>query len=195
MIDETELAPLLGAVGLLERAIDYTLGNLDAVTPDCLTRPTPCRDWDLRALLDHLNDSLLALHEAAAIGRVFPDAGDYAGEPSADPVALLRDRATRLLGAWPAPVPRKEISVGGLELTTAIVTTTGAFEVAVHGWDVTRACGQDRLIPATLAEELLDISPLLVTRADRPARFAAPVELPHGAAAGDRLVAFLGRRP
>ncbi len=195
MTDETGLAPLLGGVGLLERAVDYTLGSLDAVTPQCLSRPTPCAEWDLRALLDHLNDSLLALHEAAVLSRVFPDSGDYAAAASVDPVAVLRDRATRLVGAWAAPAPRKEIDVGELVLTAAVLTSTGAFEVAVHGWDVARACGADRPIPAGLAEEMIDLSPLLVTGADRPTRFAPPVAAPFGAAPGDRLVALLGRHP
>jgi uncharacterized protein (TIGR03086 family) len=188
-------APLLGGVGLLERAVDYALGSLEAVTPAHLSCPTPCAEWDLRALLDHLNDSLLALHEAAAVGRVFPDGGDWAESPQVDPVALLRDRASRLVGAWTAPRPRREVSLGELELTTAVLTTTGAFEVAVHGWDVSAACGRARPIPAGLAEEMLDLSPLLVTGADRPERFARAVVPPDGATPGDRLVAFLGRHP
>lgn len=188
----TERTPLLGGVGLLERAVAYALGCLDAAGGVDLDAPTPCADWDLRALLDHVNDSLLALHEAAAVGRVFAEPGDYTG---ADPIALLRDRATRLVGAWAAPVPRKEVALGELELTAAVVTATGAFEVAVHGWDVAWASGVRRPIPAALATELLGLSPLLVSPDDRPDRFAPPLTTPFGAAPGDRLVAFLGRRP
>ncbi len=189
---EPALAALRGGVDLLARAVDYALGSLDAAADADLATPTPCAGWDLRALLDHVNDSLLALHEAAALGRVFPDAGDH---PQPDPVALLRDRASRLVGAWAAPVPRTEIACGDLELTSAVVSATGAFEVTVHGWDVARACGTHRPVPAVLAEELLALSPLLVTAADRPSRFAAPVAVPFGAAPGDRLVALLGRHP
>jgi uncharacterized protein (TIGR03086 family) len=188
-------APLLDGVGLLARAVDYALGSLDEVSAAALGLPTPCEDWDLRTLLDHLNDSLLALHEAAALGQVYPDVGDYAAGPAVDPVAVLRDRATRLVGAWTPPEPRREVAFGELALTTAIVTTTGALEVAVHGWDVARACGADRTIPAGLADDMLEIVPLLVAADDRPARFAAPVEPPFGAVPGDRLVAFLGRHP
>ena len=67
--------------------------------------------------------------------------------------------------------------------------------MAVHGWDVARACGRDRPVPPSLAEELLDLSPLFVSAADRPGRFAPPVDVPPLAGPGDRLVAFLGRRP
>ena len=188
-------APPLGGAGLLAPAVDYTLACLDAAAGADLGRPTPCAGWDLRTLLDHLNDSLLALHEAAALGRVFPDTGDYAAGPAVDPVAVLRDRATRLVGVWTPPVPRREVALGELALSTAVVTTAGALEVTVHGWDVARACGADRPVPPALATGLLDLAPLLVADGDRPSRVAAPVRAPLGAAPGDRLVAFLGRRP
>jgi uncharacterized protein (TIGR03086 family) len=75
------------------------------------------------------------------------------------------------------------------------VTSVGAVEIAVHGWDVAQACGHPRPIPPQLAKELLRLAPLLVTDADRPGRFAAPVAVPAHASPGDRLVAFLGRDP
>ena len=69
-------------------------------------------------------------------------------------------------------------------------------EVAVHGWDVARACGLDAPVPPALAEELLALCHLLVHDADRPTRFAGrldwSLDLDNPS---DRLVAFLGRRP
>lgn len=181
---------MTGGVGLLERAIDYTLGCLHAVPARALDRPTPCGRWDLRALLDHVNDSLLALHEAAALGRVYLEPGD---RPD-DPVAVARDRAARLLGAWSRP-PGGDVLVADVELATEVLATAGAVEVAVHGWDVARSLGRDHPIPAPLAEEMLELSPYLVSDLDRPGRFAAPIPLPRGAPPGDRLIAFLGRHP
>jgi uncharacterized protein (TIGR03086 family) len=193
MTDERASAALIEGIGLLERAINYTLGSLRLVTPEALPRPTPCRDWDLRALLGHLDDSLTALYEAVDIGYV--DVGGAVGPAAADPVALVRDRARQLIGAWTNVARRDCVSIGGNRLTAGVVTGTGAIEIAVHGWDVARACGQSRPIPRGLAEELLDLSPFFVTGDDRPDRFAAPIDVPPLAGPGDRLVAFLGRRP
>jgi mycothiol maleylpyruvate isomerase-like protein len=93
-------AALVGGVALLERALGYTLGSLVLVTPAALASPTPCRGWDLRALLAHMNDSLLALHEAMAAGFVGLEPEEDFGDPSADPVATLRNRACHMMGAW-----------------------------------------------------------------------------------------------
>ena len=87
----TSLA-LTGGVALLERAMGYTLGNLRFVTPADMSRPTPCRDWDLRALLLHTNDSLLALHEAVAAHHVDLVAGTVIDDPAED---LAPSRAGR----------------------------------------------------------------------------------------------------
>ena len=75
------------------------------------------------------------------------------------------------------------------------MAAAGAVEVAVHGWDVARSAGRGRPLPAELAAELLALAPLLVSAADRPARFADPVAVSARATAGERLVAYLGRRP
>jgi uncharacterized protein (TIGR03086 family) len=185
----------LGGIALLERAIDYTLGSLRLATPAALSRSTPCAGWNLRVLLGHISDSLVALHQAMGDGRVGLDESTMVSEPVLDPIALVRDRACELLETWATAEGRELISIAGCPLTTTVVTSTGAVEIAVHGWDIAGACGQRRAIPTALAEEMLELAPLLVTGVDRPARFAAPVEIPRQASPGDRLVAFLGRHP
>jgi uncharacterized protein (TIGR03086 family) len=195
MTDEPANAAVIGGVALLERAISYTLGSLHIVTPETLSQPTPCREWDLRALLGHMNDSLMALHEATDSGNVDLDAASDDGDPTVDPVATLRHRACRLLGGWTSAHSQDAISIAGCSLTTSIVASIGAVEVAIHGWDVAQACGRHRPIPYALADEMLQLSPLFVADADRPARFAAPIEVPPMAGPSERLIAFFGRQP
>jgi uncharacterized protein (TIGR03086 family) len=195
-------AALTGGVALLERAIGYTLGSLQLVREDALGRPTPCRDWDLRSLLRHMDSSLAVLAEAVDCGRIEPEPDRHVGglggkervvgQPMPQPVAVLRDRACRLLGAWAAQ-DRYVVRIGDTDLPAALVTGTGAIEIAVHGWDVAEACGQRRPVPPALAAELLEIAVLVVTDSDRPDRFGPPIPIPATAAASDRLLAFLGR--
>jgi uncharacterized protein (TIGR03086 family) len=184
-------APQAG-VALLERAINYTLDSLHLVTPAALSCPTPCGGWDLLTLLTHMNDSLTAMHEALHIGHVTLDTAD---EPAVALVAGLQSRACRLLAACTHADGHGEVSVAGLPLSTGIVTSAGAVEITMHGWDVARTCAGGRAIPEPLASELLALAPLLVNDADRPVRFAAPVDVSPLAGPADRLVAFLGRDP
>jgi uncharacterized protein (TIGR03086 family) len=190
MIDEGAAA-LIGGIGLLERAVSYTLGSLHLVTSALLPRPTPCRDWTLRELLAHMDDSLLALHEAADLGHV---ALDVSKAGPGDPVSVLKNRACHLLAAWTAADAPGTVVVGGNPLTTGILTSAGAVEVAVHGWDVAQACGSGRPLPEPLAEELLELVPFFIADEDRPARFGPRVAVSPLAGASDRLLAFTGRQ-
>lgn len=186
---------LTGGVGLLERAVSYALGSLRLVTPQALVHQTPCAGWDLRALLAHLDDGLVALTEAALLHRVQP--AEFA-PPPADPVGQVRGHAAQLIGAWVRALPGP-VAVGtgpaAMELTAELVATTGAIEVCVHGWDIAVTCGADLPIPVALAADLLEVAPYFVTPADRPARFAAPTALPLAAGPGRQLLAYLGRCP
>ncbi len=213
---------LTDGVGLLERAIGYALGSVAAVTPELLSRPTPCPRWDLRALLRHLDDSVAPLHEGIDTGHVgldgadpavggalsgAADAADAAGAGGAggaggasdsgpDLGATFRDRVGRLLAAWTAAGSRdRMIAIAGFPLRASLVAGTGAIEIAAHGWDVSVACGHRRPIPPRLAVDLLKIARRLVTEATLYPRFAAPVAVTPHAPPSDRLVAFLGRRP
>lgn len=183
---------MASGVTLLERAVDYTVDCLHLTARASPSAATPCVGWSLRDLLAHLHDSLAALHEAAdsAAVRLTPNSHD-----PADPVSTLRDRARLLPGAWVGKTGRTEVDIGGLPLAAEAVTSAGALEVAVHGWDVALACGQRKPIPSPLAEELLALGPLLVTEADRGIRFAPPVPVSPFAGACERLLGFLGRSP
>jgi uncharacterized protein (TIGR03086 family) len=179
------------AFGLLERAITYALGTVQAVTPDLLAAPTPCRDWDLGTLLHHVNESLDVLSGCLATAVPAPDA-----PPTVDPARAFRARATRLIGALSRRHRTRQVVIAcGYPLAMSTVTATGALEVAVHGWDVSRATHEARPLPSGLAHDLLWMCPLLVVDACHHRLFAPPVAIPATAPTGDRLVAALGRDP
>ncbi len=181
---------------LLEPSISYALGVVLAVTPELLSRPTPCRGWDLRMLLRHASESLAALNEGIEGGRVGLDPAAEYGDLAADPARAFRDRACQLLDAWTGPGHQRQvIEIVGCPLEASVLAAAAALEVAVHGWDISRACGQRQPIPRVLATDLLVIAPVLVPGAGRHPLFAAPVTVAATATPSDRLAAFLGRPP
>lgn len=186
-------------VELLDRAIAYARGSLALVTDDLMSAPTPCAGWDLRALLTHMDDSLVSLHEAGSVRRVRVDVPPAAPD---DLVESLRTRACQLLAEWTADWATgavggesRDVLVDGRPVTSPVLTSAGALEVVVHGWDVAVSCGVPRPIPDDLAAALLRLATVLVTDADRPARFGPELTAPPGASSGQRLLAFLGRDP
>jgi uncharacterized protein (TIGR03086 family) len=191
------MAALTGAPRLLEHAVGYALATAAPATPQLLPLATPCEGWDLRTLLLHVSDSLGVLTEALRAGHVGP--GPLPGhEPTteADPVACLRRQARDLLGACAAASAEERlVAIADRELTASMVTAAGAIEIAVHGWDISAACGIQRPVPPGLAAALLPVAPLLIPRETRAGLFADPVAVPEPACPSDRLVAFLGRQP
>ena len=196
------MASPANSAGVLAGAIRYALGSLTCVTPGFLAWPTPCATWDLATLLQHVNDSLAALHEGIATGSVSVTGSVSlapAVETADDPgglVATFRDRASQLLAASATAGNQDRcIAIADRRLAGRIVTAVGAVEIAVHGWDVAEACRCRRPIPPALATGILRIIPLVVTDTTRDARFAAPVTVSPRASPGDRLIALLGRSP
>jgi uncharacterized protein (TIGR03086 family) len=181
---------------LLEIAIGYAVGSLSCVTPGSLSYPTPCAAWDLGALLEHVSDSLAALHEAIATGWVSLDVLARAPVRSADDlVTSLRTRAGRLLAASAAGGEDRAVAIAGRRLTGRQVTAVGAVEITVHGWDIAEACRCPRPIPPALATSILGIIPLVVTHVTRNVQFAGAIPAAPQACPSDRLVALLGRNP
>ena len=84
------------------------------------------------------------------------------------------------------------VHIAGRLVTAGALAGAGALEIAVHGWDMSQACGHGQPIPPDLAAGLLAIAPLLVPSARHPL-FAAPVSVAPEAGASDQLTAFLGR--
>ncbi|WP_433193373.1 maleylpyruvate isomerase family mycothiol-dependent enzyme [Nocardia sp. CA-107356] len=173
---------------LLERAVAYLLAVLHDIGPD-LSAPTPCRGWNLRMLLAHVDESIATLREGLAGGRVRITPGPP--RPSCAGTLHIRSRAMGLLSDWANEHPGRVV-IYGEPMPAALLGTLGALELTVHAWDLTATGPDAPPIPDRLARELLTVAPELVPIADRWPLFGPPIE-PPTAAPGDRLLAYLGR--
>jgi len=183
----------LAGAELLERAVGYTRGCLQAVARTDLCTPTPCRGWSLLDLLEHMDDSLAAFTGAAEVGYVALTPVAAGSGPGVQVVGRLQARACALLAAWAPIRATTGVAVADRALRSDVLAAAGALEIAVHGWDVARTCREHRPLPEALALELLDVLPLVVGPADRPGRFGRPHDVPVAVGVGTRLLAALGR--
>lgn len=178
--------------GLLGRATRYAHRIVDQVGRADLTRPTPCDRWDLLELMRHLNESVATLREAVDHGCVFPEPAP-AGPSDADVLQTFDVQTRLLLAAWDERHGDRPVAVGLDPVCGMVLANTGAVEIAVHGWDVAQACDLDAGFPTGLADDLLAVARWVVPHPRFP-QFAPEIAA-RGPEAGDRLIAFLGRRP
>jgi uncharacterized protein (TIGR03086 family) len=127
----------------LEPAAQRVARVVAAVPPHALDRPTPCADYCVGDLLDHLATATLGLARAAAkVPGDNPPAGDARNLAEDWQSRLPRD-AVGLAVAWQAPDAWTGMTgAGGLQLPGDVVGMVALGELVVHGWDLAKATGQ-----------------------------------------------------
>jgi uncharacterized protein (TIGR03086 family) len=170
-----------------------------AVTADQLGRPTPCTEWDVRALLNHVIGTL-ALGEAL-LGDTQPENGirpggvpdvDLVGD---DPLTPYRIGVERLLAAAGGDALTRMHQTPFGEMPGAVLGGFTTVDIAVHGWDLARATGQEATLDSDLAESLFGFAQQTLSDDQRAPRIGPQVPVAADAPVTDRLVGFFGRRP
>jgi uncharacterized protein (TIGR03086 family) len=179
---------------LLQRTFESTGHILEGVGPDELSNPTPCSEWDVRALLDHVI-GVIAGFGAAAARESAPPAPPEVGD---EPLAAYRTVTQQALDAWNRPGALEgTCTIGhGLTVPAGVAAGINVLDTLVHGWDLARATGQDETLDPELAAAALEIARQVVSDEIRGSgSFDAPVAVSAAASPTAELVAFLGRRP
>jgi uncharacterized protein (TIGR03086 family) len=178
------------------RALLNTGRIVMGVRPEDLTLPTPCRDWDVRLLLNHIIGGNYMFAEVARGGQA--DASGVMDDHTLpDPGSNYIKSADEVLAAWAEPgAMQRRCKMPFGEIPAPAAVSIHFLDVVVHGWDLARATGQDTTIEPDLAAEALDISQGLMSPELRDTGVFGP-EIPTSDddPLHDRLVAFMGRRP
>ena len=173
---------------------------LGRLTEDDLSRPSPCTEYTVGEVGQHVVRSMVLLASVAA-GPVDPAAGPVgsAAGPAAGPVGSLEEQVAvtteAALAAWRRRGLGGTVAVGRSTLPADLAFEIIPMELLVHGWDVARATGQQIDVPPEVADHLLDRARELVTDDKRGRSFAAEVPAGPQASALQRLIAFTGRVP
>jgi uncharacterized protein (TIGR03086 family) len=185
------------AVARIHRAADAIDPVLCAVTADQLDRPTPCRAWDLRALVDHLLGNLHSWADRIE-GRAPALDGSVLAHTNGDVAAAWRPARTALLDAVDPPgALQREITMPtGARGSAGFLAAILPIELMLHGWDVARSVGASTDLDPALADALLEQARGLMEGRPRGPELAFGEEqpAPPSATAADRLAAFYGRQ-
>jgi uncharacterized protein (TIGR03086 family) len=187
----------MDAVELHGKTVERWLELLSGIDDNHWKAPTPCSDWDVRELVNHVTSEerwAVPLMQGRTIGDV-GDAldGDLLGDR---PIESAQRAAQDAIAAFADP--------GAAERTVALsrgptLARDYAYELAadhlIHGWDLAAATGQDRTMPNELVTVVAE---WFVDHEDAYRRGGAIADrVPVGSDAGiqDRLLAAFGRDP
>lgn len=129
----------------LARAAAPLVEIIRNIHPDQLTAPTPCAEYDVRKLVNHLLFWGPSLEAAARKEVVSPPAEAEADVDltEGDWAAALETHVDRTVGTWSEPGAWEGIThMGGVELPASLVGGMVVGELVVHGWDLAQATGQ-----------------------------------------------------
>jgi uncharacterized protein (TIGR03086 family) len=176
-------------------ALEATSAYVRGIGPGQWGDATPCEDWDVRTLVNHIVGGNWWAGELAA-GKTIEEVGDRLdGDVLGDDPAAAYDASAAVAAAVfrePGAMERPcAVSYG--PVPGEVYCGHRLIDVLVHGWDVAIGTGQDpQLRPDLVAACLEVVEPQAAMLAGTGA-FHTDVEIPE-IPPQTRLLAFLGRR-
>jgi uncharacterized protein (TIGR03086 family) len=188
-----------GPVIDLNPASQLMIEVLAGVNGDLLSGPSPCAEYTVGDLIDHVDQvcrgsAALARQDVEALGgtNAAPD-GAHLGPDWRDRVA----EHLRAVGkAWENPSAWEGSgNVPGSDLSNEVWGTITLTELVVHGWDSAMATGQSFALPEPTLHACLDHVSKFVPNAPIPGPWGPPVDVGPDATLLDQVVAITGRTP
>jgi uncharacterized protein (TIGR03086 family) len=177
-------------VVLYRAATSRAIVLAEAVREDQLRWPTPCSEWTVQQLMDHLVGGTEYLLAAVS--------GREPAPPTHTTGADYRRGVENVLVALAQPGALETICVSPLGFRWPVAqAVAGTFmDVLIHTWDLARATGQDeRLDPALVEACTALFVPEMPTRGREAGIVGPEVPVNENGSPQDRLLATMGRRP
>jgi uncharacterized protein (TIGR03086 family) len=153
------------------------------------SKRTPCREFDVASLTDHLMNSITSIGGAA--GAQFPERDR---SDSVERQVVLAARPA--LDAWHHRGLDGTVTIGQNEAPAKTMAGVLSIEFLVHAWDYAKATDRQVTAPDSLSDYVMGLAKRIITPQGRTnVGFDDPIEVRADAGSLDRLIAYTGRRP
>src|SRR5690349_19284033 len=148
-------------LSLHRRAVEQWVATVEAVDPDMWHYPTPCTDWNVHQLVNHVvweEEWMVPLLEGSTVAEVGDRLdGDRLGD---DPVAAARASSAAALAASDELLPANPtVHLSYADAPAHEYATQITADHLVHSWDLARATGQDDTLDPELVAEIAEWFP------------------------------------
>ncbi len=167
------------------RASDWTATKIAGALDD-LDAQTPCDDWDVRTLLNHMLQTQRYFAGAARGENVAPPSSEPPAILSDDPRVDFKQAQTDVLEAFGRP--------GVIEQTGPTLGIAFSDQL-LHGWDLAHATHQDETMPEDLARDAYETIHGRFTEEQRTGVFKPEILVAKDASPQQKLLAYTGRTP
>src|SRR6476659_8651919 len=170
---------------LYGRASEWTTSKVAGATSK-LDASTPCDQWDVRTLMNHMLETqryFLGAGRGEDASPPSPNPPEILGN---DPIADFEQARQDMLSTYGSP--------GVIEKTGPTLGIAFADQL-LHGWDLAKATGQDATMPEGLAEAAYEAIHGRFTDEQWRRMYKPKVPVVPDASAQTRLLAYAGRNP
>jgi uncharacterized protein (TIGR03086 family) len=136
------------------RATDAFMERARRIEPEQWSAATPCTEWDVRALVNHVGGEYLWVQELMA-GKTIAEVGDRLdGDVLGDDPLSTLDRAQRAAVAALAEPDalRRTVHLSFGDTPASDYATQMFIDSVIHAWDLARAIGADETIDPQLVD-------------------------------------------
>ncbi|PJJ44964.1 ArsR family transcriptional regulator [Glutamicibacter mysorens] len=153
-----------------------------------LQRPTPCTEFNVSQLVDHLAGNLALACKALG--------SEQADDPSLEAEPRIAQLAQAALESFSARGLEGTLDLGFAVVPASVLSGILNLEFMVHGWDFAQATNQEFDVDPGLAEYVLELARATVGEQQRASgSFGPETAIAESAGSLERLIAFTGRVP
>ena len=181
---------------LYVQAMQATRAYIAAIRPEQWTSPTPCSEWNVKQIANHLVGENLWAVELLQ-GRTIAEVGsrlegDLAGDDPAVAYAASVQSASFACAPAGAMAATCHLSFG--DYSGSDYAAQLFLDTLIHGWDIATATGQDTRLDPVLVAACLPIAEQLTSQFRGAGVFGDNLPVGSDADGQIRLLALVGRR-